>query len=139
MEGGSLEARDYSYLIMGLNLLKLARGVLAPTYPFCFHFFSEDKFTSEFTPDLLALNKILFEDQQQRLEAEVERLSGLIEKCSDTLSIVPEERLAVINSSVSIHERIKNLYGFIENELYGKLQTVSAQISPFRPLRNIAG
>ena len=73
------------------------------------------------------------------LEAEVERLSALIEKSADTLSIVPEERLAVINSTVSIQERIKRLYDFIENELYGKLQTVSAQISPFRPLRNIAG
>ena len=140
MEGGSLEARDYTYLITGLNLLKLARGVLAPTYPFCFHFFSgEEKFTSEFSSALLTLNKVLFEDQQQMLEAEVERLSALIEKCSDTLSIIPQERLAVINSSVSIQERIKRLYDFIESELYGKLQTVSAQISPFRPLRNIAG
>ena len=42
MEGG-VDARDYSWLVSALDQLQVARGVLAPTYPFAYFFFGEGR------------------------------------------------------------------------------------------------
>ncbi|KAG1675373.1 hypothetical protein FOA52_012292 [Chlamydomonas sp. UWO 241] len=138
MEGG-LDARDYSWLVRALDQLQVARGVLAPTYPFAYFFFGNEIYSTDFTPEQNTCNQQLFEDQQQMLEAEVERLAGLVQSCSDSLAIDPEERVNTINSTVNIQERIIRLYDLIENDLYGKLQTCSAQIAIYKPKRNLAG
>lgn len=67
--------------------------------------------------------------------SQVERLSRMVEKCSECLriSINSEERVKVINSTVSIEARIVKLFSLIENDLYGSLQATSAQISVYRP------
>ena len=36
-----IDAHDYGWLIRALDQLKVARGVLAPTYPFAYIFFGE--------------------------------------------------------------------------------------------------
>jgi hypothetical protein len=41
-------------------------------------------------------------------------------------------RQQVINSSVNIQQRILRLYDLIENDLYGKLQSLAAQIASFK-------
>lgn len=66
------------------------------------------------------------------LPFQVERLSGLVDKASEKLSLDSELRLGVINSSVNIHSRIIKFFELIENDLYGKLQTSSAQIAVYR-------
>ena len=69
--------------------------------------------------------------------AQVERLSALVEGCSETLTIDAEERVKVINSTVSIESRIVNFFGMIETDMYGRLQTCSAQFASYRPRRNL--
>mmetsp|Transcript_12045 Transcript_12045/g.25884 ORF Transcript_12045/g.25884 Transcript_12045/m.25884 type:complete len:537 (+) Transcript_12045:152-1762(+) len=134
-----VEARDYGWLVQALDQLKSARGVLAPTYPFAYFVFGNSMYKDDFSPEENTRNQGLFEDQQQMLEGEVERLSRLVECCSDSLTIEPRERVAVINSTVNIQTRIIKLYDLIENELYGKLQTTSAQMAVYRPKRNLGG
>eukprot|EP00798_Chlamydomonas_sp_ICE-L_P030283 gene30283-35271_t len=134
-----VESRDYGWLVTAVDQLRSARGVLAPSYVFAFFFFGNDMYKDDFTVEENARNQDLFEDQQQRLEAEVERLAGMVEKSSDSLVIDPQVRLNTINSSVNIQERILRFFDLIESDLYGKLQTCAAQIAMFKPKRNIAG
>jgi len=55
-----------------------------------------DVYCSEFTADENQVNQQLFEDQQQMLEGEVERLSGLVQTCSESLTNTQEERVKVV-------------------------------------------
>lgn len=68
---------------------------------------------------------------------QVERLSGLVEECSESLTIDSDARVRVINSTVSIESRILKFFDMIEVDLYGKLQSCSAQIAVYRPKRNL--
>jgi hypothetical protein len=45
-------------------------------------------YTSDFSPEQNLSNQQLFEDQQQMLEAEVERLSDLVTKCKEDLTVL---------------------------------------------------
>jgi ariadne-1 len=45
------------------------------------------------------------------------------------LSLDADLRLEVINSSVNIHSRIVKFFELTENDLYGRLQSSSAQIA----------
>ncbi|GAX80454.1 hypothetical protein CEUSTIGMA_g7893.t1 [Chlamydomonas eustigma] len=141
---GSVNTRDIGWLMRAMEQLKTARGVLAPSYPFAYIFFGNDLYTSEFSPEQTVSNQQLFEDQQQMLESEVERLSALITKCKEDLIVETKDynaelRLRVINSSVSIQDRIIKLYDLIEHDLYGKLHSRSAEITSYQPKRNLAG
>ncbi len=55
------------------------------------HSFLKEDFTAEEN----SCNQNLFEDQQQQLEMEVERLSNLTQFCSEKLALDPEERVRV--------------------------------------------
>lgn len=68
---------------------------------------------------------------------QVERLSGLVEDCSESLTIDTDARVRVINSTVSIESRIVKFFEMIETDLYGRLQSCSAQIAVYRSKRNL--
>lgn len=79
-----------------------------------------------------------------RGHVQVERLSGLVTKCSEALAaedaggvVEPEERLRTINCTVALQKRIISLFSLIENDFYGVLMTCSATIASFRPRRNL--
>jgi hypothetical protein len=42
----------------------------------------------------------------------------------------PATRIAAINRTITIRSRIQKLHELIENDLYGRLQSSSAQIAP---------
>ncbi|KXZ51910.1 hypothetical protein GPECTOR_11g38 [Gonium pectorale] len=132
-----IEARDYTWLVRALDQLKVARGVLSNSYAFAYFFFGGEMYKEDFTEEDNKRNQDLFEEQQQRLEGEVERLSGLVEECSESLTIDAEARVRVINSTVSIESRIVKFFEMIETDLYGRLQSCSAQIAVYRPKRNL--
>ncbi|GIL45958.1 hypothetical protein Vafri_3067 [Volvox africanus] len=132
-----IEARDYTWLVRALDQLKVARGVLSNSYAFAYFFFGGEMYKDNFTEQENTRNQILFEDYQQRLESEVERLSGLVEECSESLTIDTDARVKVINSTVSIESRIVKFFEMIETDLYGKLQSCSAQIAVYRSKRNL--
>eukprot|EP00877_Chromochloris_zofingiensis_P002490 jgi/Chrzof1/12241/Cz06g26220.t1 len=131
-EHDGVEARDFSWLVRALTQLRTARGVLSNSYAFAYFFFGGQLYAEDFDEHQNKVNQGLFEDNQEMLAAEVERLSGLVDKASEKLSLDSELRLGVINSSVNIHSRIIKFFELIENDLYGKLQTSSAQIAVYR-------
>ncbi|EFJ52718.1 hypothetical protein VOLCADRAFT_102701 [Volvox carteri f. nagariensis] len=132
-----IEARDYTWLVRAMDQLKVARGVLSNSYAFAYFFFGGEMYKDNFSEQENQRNQTLFEDYQQRLESEVERLSGLVEDCSGSLTIDADARVQVINSTVSIESRIIKFFEMIETDLYGQLQSCSAQIAVYRSKRNL--
>ncbi|KAG0488997.1 hypothetical protein HPP92_007808 [Vanilla planifolia] len=76
----------------------------------------------------------LFEDQQQQLESNVEKLSLLLEKDFQDFSDeeVMENMKHVINLSSVIDRLCKQMYQCIENDLLYPLQRASHHIAPYK-------
>ncbi|KAK8564405.1 hypothetical protein V6N13_005370 [Hibiscus sabdariffa] len=126
--------RDFSWVNNGLLRLFRSRRVLSYSYPFAFYMFGEELFKDETTNDEREIKQHLFEDQQQQLEANVEKLSKFLEEPFDqyTDDKVMEIRMHVINLSVIIDNLCKKMYECIENDLLGSLQLNTHNIAPYK-------
>lgn len=93
--------RDFSWVNNGLCRLFRSRRVLSYSYPFAFYMFGDELFKDEMSKAELEIKQHLFEDQQQQLEANVEKLSKFLEAPFDEYSEdkVMETRMQVINLS----------------------------------------
>lgn len=94
--------RDFTWVTNGLYRLFRSRRVLLFSYPFAFYMFGEELFKDEMTQEQREIKQHLFEDQQQQLEANVERLSKFLEEPFDEYDEkkVMDVRMHVINLSV---------------------------------------
>ena len=94
--------RDFSWVNNGLCRLFRSRRVLSYSYPFAFYMFGDELFKDEMTQEEREIRQHLFEDQQQQLEANVEKLSKFLEEPFDqyTKDRVMDIRMQVINLSV---------------------------------------
>lgn len=94
--------RDFSWVNNRLYRLFRSRRVLSYSYPFAFYMFGDELFKDEMTQEEREIKQHLFEDQQQQLEANVEKLSKFLEEPFDqyTKDKVMEIRMQVINLSV---------------------------------------
>ncbi|KAK8563167.1 hypothetical protein V6N13_018295 [Hibiscus sabdariffa] len=125
--------RDFSWVTNGLYRLFRSRRILSYSYPFAFYMFGGEIFTEEMTEEDRQIRQNLFEDQQQQLEANVEKLSKILEEPFDEYAAdkVMEIRLQVINLSAIIDILCKKMYDCIENELLGSLQCTTHNIAPY--------
>ncbi|XVE94091.1 hypothetical protein REPUB_Repub01dG0251000 [Reevesia pubescens] len=125
--------RDFSWVTNGLYRLFRSRRVLSYSYPFAFYMFGEEIFKDEMTNEEREIKQHLFEDQQQQLEANVEKLSKCFEEPFDqyTDEKVMEIRMQVINLSVITDNLCKKMYECIENDLLGSLQCNTHNIAPY--------
>lgn len=82
-------SKDYSWATNALNRLFRSRRIIAYSYPFAYHMFG-DLFKKEMTAEKRTIKQNLFEDQQQQLEANMEKLSMFTEEPFDHY---PEEKL----------------------------------------------
>ncbi|PKA66490.1 putative E3 ubiquitin-protein ligase ARI1 [Apostasia shenzhenica] len=126
--------KDYSWVMNGLNRLFRSRRVLSYSYPFAFYMFGDELFKDEMTPQETDLKQNLFEDQQQQLESNVEKLSMLLESDFQEFSDeeVMENMKHVINLSSVIDRLCKQMYLCIENELLYPLQRATHNIAPYK-------
>ncbi|XP_043713693.1 probable E3 ubiquitin-protein ligase ARI1 isoform X1 [Telopea speciosissima] len=126
--------KDFSWLTNGLNRLFRSRRVLSYSYPFAFYMFGDELFWGEMSKEERELKQNLFEDQQQQLEANVERLSKFIEEPFDSYANgkVMEIRMQVINLSAVIDKLCKKMYECIENDLLGSLQSTIHNIASYQ-------
>lgn len=94
--------RDFSWVNNGLYRLFRSRRVLSYSYPFAFYMFGDELFRDEMTKEEREIKQHLFEDQQQQLEANIEKLSKFLEEPFDQYgeNKVMEIRMQVINLSV---------------------------------------
>jgi len=88
-ENNDSKIKDYSWVLNGMSRLFRSRRVLSYSYPFAFYMFGDELFKDELSDNEREMKKNLFEDQQQQLETNVERLSGFLEK--DFHSFTDEE------------------------------------------------
>lgn len=132
-ENKESKIKDYSWVINGLNRLFRSRRVLSYSYPFAFYMFGDEIFKDEMTAQERELKQNLFEDQQQQLEFNVERLSGFLEK--DFQNFTDEEVMDtmkhVINLSNVVDRLCKQMYQCIENDLLYPLRTPH-NIAPYK-------
>lgn len=93
--------RDFSWVNNGLSRLFRSRRVLSYSYPFAFYMFGEELFKDEMTKEEREIKQHLFEDQQQQLEENVEKLSKFLEAPFDDYNEneVMDIRMQVINLS----------------------------------------
>ncbi|KAK2665248.1 hypothetical protein Ddye_003822 [Dipteronia dyeriana] len=126
--------RDFSWVTNGLYRLFRSRRVLSYSYPFAFYMFGEELFKDEMTMDERELKQLLFEDQQQQLEGNVEKLSKFLEEPFDQYpdDKVMDIRMQVINLSVITDNLCKKMYDCIENDLLGCLQLGTHNIAPYK-------
>ncbi|KAL7263728.1 hypothetical protein ACSBR1_001808 [Camellia fascicularis] len=133
-EKKDLRLRDFSWVTNGLYRLFRSRRVLSYSYPFAFYMFGDDLFKDEMTMEEREIKQHLFEDQQQQLEANVEKLSKFIEEPFDQYDEdkVMEIRMHVINLCVITDNLCKKMYECIENDLLGSLQFGIHSIAPYQ-------
>lgn len=134
LEAKDSRLRDFSWVTNGLYRLFRSRRALSYSYPFAFYMFGEDLFKDEMTKEEREIKQHLFEDQQQQLEANVEKLSKFIEEPFNEYEEgqIMEIRMQVINLSVITDTLCKKMYECIENDLLGSLQFSIHNIAPYQ-------
>ncbi|KAL5130018.1 putative E3 ubiquitin-protein ligase ARI1 [Glycine soja] len=126
--------RDYSWVNNGLSRLFRSRRVLSYSYAFAFYMFGDELFKDEMTDAQREIKQNLFEDQQQQLEANVEKLSKILEEPFETFSDdkVVEIRMQILNLSTIIDKLCQKMYECIENDLLGSLNLGIHSIAPYK-------
>lgn len=134
LESKDSRLRDFSWVTNGLYRLFRSRRALSFSYPFAFYMFGDDLFKDEMTNEEKEIKQHLFEDQQQQLEANVERLSKVFEDPFDDYEErqIMEMRMQVLNLSAVIDTLCKKMYECIETDLLGALQFSSHNIAPYQ-------
>jgi ariadne-1 len=105
------EVRDYSWVNNGLSRLFRSRRVLSHSYAFAFYMFGDELFKDEMSEAEREIKQNLFEDQQQQFEANVERLSKILEEPFETFddADVMKTRMEIINLSTLIDGLCKKM------------------------------
>ncbi|KAL6494766.1 putative E3 ubiquitin-protein ligase ari2 [Orobanche gracilis] len=134
LEERDSKLREFSWVMNGFNRLFRSRWALTYSYPFAFYMFGDELFRGEMTTKECEIKQHLFEDQQQQLESNVEKLSKFFEEPFDEY---PEEqvmqiRMQVIDLSVIIDGLCRKMYECIENDLLGSLQYTIHNIAPYQ-------
>ncbi|XP_021804396.1 probable E3 ubiquitin-protein ligase ARI1 [Prunus avium] len=126
--------RDFSWVNNGLSRLFRSRRVLSYSYPFAFYMFGEELFKDEMTKEEREIKQHLFEDQQQQLEENVEKLSKFLEAPFDDYNEneVMDIRMQVINLSAITDTLCQKMYDCIESDLLGSLQLGIHNIAPYK-------
>ncbi|KAK2971050.1 hypothetical protein RJ640_017202, partial [Escallonia rubra] len=125
--------RDFSWLSNGLERLFRSRRILSYSYPFAYYMFGDELFQNEMTTKEREIKQNLFEDQQQQLEANVERLSMILEEPFDEYAKdkVMETRMKTITQSALTDKLCQQLYECIDNDLLNNIQRASHIIAPY--------
>ncbi|GAU15722.1 hypothetical protein TSUD_89460 [Trifolium subterraneum] len=129
------ELTDYSWVHNGLSRLFRSRRVLSHSYAFAFYMFGDELFKEEMSEAEREIKQNLFEDQQQQFEANVERLSKILEEPFETFedAKVMQTRMEIINLSTLIDGLCKKMYECIENDLLVSINLGSIHsIAPYK-------
>ncbi|XP_073292689.1 probable E3 ubiquitin-protein ligase ARI2 isoform X2 [Primulina huaijiensis] len=134
LEARDSHLRDFTWVTNGLYRLFRSRRALSYSYPFAFYMFGDELFKNEMTNGRRELKQHLFEDQQQQLESNIEKLSKFLEEPFDQYAEeqVMQIRMQVINLSVITDNLCKKMYECIENDLLGSLEFTSHTIAPYQ-------
>lgn len=133
LEDRDSTSKDFSWVTNGLNRLFRSRRILSYSYPFAYYMFGEELFGNEMTKEEREIKQNLFEDQQQQLEANVEKLSMCLEEPFHTFedAKVDEIRMRIITMTSIIDNLCKKMYECIDTDLLGSLKHTTHVIAPY--------
>ncbi|ONI32775.1 hypothetical protein PRUPE_1G384900 [Prunus persica] len=132
LEEKELMFKDLSWATKALYRLFRSRQIISYSYPFAYHMFG-DLFENEMTAEERTIKQNLFEDQQQQLEANMEKLSLFTEEPFHEYKHeqIMELRMRILNLSTLTDKLCEKLYDCIENDLLGSLQWTRHSIAPY--------
>ncbi|XP_019099610.1 PREDICTED: putative E3 ubiquitin-protein ligase ARI4 [Camelina sativa] len=116
--------KEYGWVTDAVNRLFRSRRILSYSYPFAFYMFGEELFKDEMSDEEREIKKNLFEDQQQQLEGNVEKLSKILEEPFheyDHKEVI-NMKSQLIDMSALVDTLCKKLYECIENDLFGSVR-----------------
>ncbi|KAL6209040.1 hypothetical protein ACLB2K_019983 [Fragaria x ananassa] len=116
-------AEDYNWIIKALDRLFRSRRIVMCSYPFAYHMFG-DLLKEEMTKKQRMIKQNLFEDQQQHLEASMEKLSMFTQEPFEEYSEkkLSELKRRMMDLSTLVDNLCLKLFECIEYDLLGKLQ-----------------
>ncbi|CAL9158720.1 unnamed protein product [Musa hybrid cultivar] len=125
--------KDYSWVLDGSRQLLRSRRVLKYTYPLAFYVFGDELFKDKMTPEEKEIKQHLFEDLQQQLETNVERLSMYIEKDFYDFNDeqVIELKYQVVNLNRVVNKFCGQMYKYIEDDLLEPMKHAVHRIAPY--------
>ncbi|XP_059287091.1 probable E3 ubiquitin-protein ligase ARI1 [Lycium ferocissimum] len=134
LEAGESQSKDFSWAENGFNRLLQSRRILFCSYPVSFYVFGKLLFETEMTPKEREIKKNLFENLQQQLEINVERLSMFLEEpfADYPEGKLLETRMKIITLSAVTDNLCKTLYDCIDNDLLVPLQQATHTIAHYR-------
>jgi ariadne-1 len=105
------ELRDYSWVNNGFSSLLRSRRILSYLYAFAFYMFGDELFKDQMSKAEKEIKQNLFEDQQQQLEANVERLSEILQESFQSVqySTIMKSRMQIITLSTVIDDLCKKM------------------------------
>ncbi|KAK9740576.1 hypothetical protein RND81_03G045600 [Saponaria officinalis] len=127
-------SKDMSWVTNALYRLFRSRRVLSYSYPFAYYMFGNELFRNEMSKKDQEIKRNLFEDQQQQLEANVEKLSMCLEEPFHEFTDhgkVMESRMKIITMTSIVDSLCRSMYECIENDLLGPLHTTHI-IAPYK-------
>ncbi|XP_057468810.1 probable E3 ubiquitin-protein ligase ARI1 isoform X1 [Actinidia eriantha] len=136
LEAGESALKDFSWVVNGLYRLFRSRRVLSYSYPFAYYMFGDDLFKNEMTEKEREIKQNLFDNQQQQLEANIEKLSMVLEEPFDVYAEdnLIDTRMKIIALSKITDDLCKKLYECIESDLLGPLQQAIHIIAPYKSI-----
>ncbi|EOA25584.1 hypothetical protein CARUB_v10018931mg [Capsella rubella] len=128
--------KEYSWITDAVNRLFRSRRILSYSYPFAFYMFGEELFEDDMSDEERDMKKNLFEDQQQQLEGNVEKLSKILEEPFDEYDHekVTNMKHQLIQLCALVDTLCKKMYECIENDLLGPIQVGIHNIAPYRSM-----
>ncbi|KAL8141174.1 hypothetical protein V2J09_007195 [Rumex salicifolius] len=129
----SIKLKDYGWVTNAVNRLFRSRWILSLSYPFAFYMFGDDLFKNEMTKEVSIMKQHLFEDQQQQLEANIEKLSMFLDEPFQSYDEdkINKVRTQILTMSTVVDNLCRNMYDCIENDLLGSLQLTTMVIAPY--------
>ncbi|RAL47316.1 hypothetical protein DM860_013281 [Cuscuta australis] len=133
LESGIAASMDFKWVTNALNRLFQSRHILAHSYPFAYYMFGDALAENKMTLREKEIKQHLFEDHQQQLETNTERLSMYLEQPIDEFAVnkVAEMRLKITALSLVINNFCRKLYECIENDLLIHLPS-NHTVAPYR-------
>lgn len=111
LELKGLESKDFSWVTNGFYRLFHSRRILSYSYVFAYYMFGDELYGNEMTQGEKEIKQDLFEDQQQQLETNIERLSMCLEEPFDDFQEVKifETKMKIVTLSGVINNCCKKL------------------------------
>ncbi|KAL2894728.1 putative E3 ubiquitin-protein ligase ARI2 [Bienertia sinuspersici] len=134
LEDRDTTSKDFSWVTNGLYRLFRSRRILSYSYPFAYYMFGEELFRNELSKKEREIKQNLFEDQQQQLEANVEKLSMCLEEPFHTFEDDKflEIRMRIITMTTIVDNLCGKMFECIETDLLGSLKHTTVIIAPYR-------